>query len=110
MFLKELATIIEQSNQLPVNTHFEPLIDIENIKVLKDFNHAAGKIFNGLDFINKYILHPYNIWISLYIYSYPIVIIIGSIGIILWAMGWKKGIKITSWSAAAFAIIRIIGI
>lgn len=109
--LEGLEKIIEHGKyQVPINTPTEPWIDVENIKILKDFNHVAEKFFSGMDLINKYILHPYNIWIGIYTISYPIAIVIGSAGILLWVMGWKKGIKLTGWTATGFAIIRVIGI
>ncbi|MCY6354877.1 hypothetical protein [Clostridium sp. ZS2-4] len=36
--------------------------------------------------------------------------IIWGTGIILWIMGWKKGIKITGWVATGYAIITVIGV
>jgi hypothetical protein len=41
--------------------------------------------------------------------SYSVALLFGTVFIILWILGWKKGIKGAVWTLAAFAIINIFG-
>lgn len=41
--------------------------------------------------------------------SYSVSLVLGTIFIILWIMGWKKGIKASVWTLAAYAVISIFG-
>ncbi|WP_039222535.1 hypothetical protein [Clostridium novyi] len=109
MFINCLEELIERGKYVtPSNTLKEPLIN--HIGILKELNEKLTKLFNIIDNINHYLLHPRNIWIGLFTISYPVAVCIGSIGIILWASGWKKGLKLSGWTLMGYAIVNIIGV
>lgn len=41
--------------------------------------------------------------------SYSVALVLGTIFIILWLIGWKKGLKASIWTITAYAIIVIFG-
>lgn len=41
--------------------------------------------------------------------SYSVALILGTIFIILWIVGWKKGLKASIWTLTVYAVIVIFG-
>lgn len=113
MLIGELEKIIEKSYFVQSNTLKTALfniVDLKDMSVLKDFTDSLNKFLHVIDCINHYVFHPKNIWIGLYNSSYALALIVGTTGIILAVMGWKKGLKITGFTVVGYSLIRIIGI
>lgn len=41
--------------------------------------------------------------------SYSVALVLGTIFIILWILGWKKGLSASVWTLAIYAVINIFG-
>lgn len=68
------------------------------------FNSNTSQFFTNMNTFCEYVTHPKMIWDLLYSNGYYITAIVCSICLIMWLMGWKKGIKYASWSVTIYIL------
>lgn len=86
---------------------------MNDFNLINSINNLNGSIKTALENFNtfvNYVSHPILIWQGFTNLSYYIVLFVGASGIILYAFGYKKGMKWPTIGVGVYTLIQAINL